>query len=130
MGSRETAASPVEQRPEWQAWPPRGPRWAYVLAGAAILVALFVLSLVIPSGGTLSSAGTARLIDQSYEVSGTTCQAAPQGRYLCTLKGTKCHGTMLIALTSRNDFTIVSATPENLTSARCGQSEAAAAEHE
>jgi hypothetical protein len=129
MGAPDTAASPAGQHSQWQAWPPRGPRWAYVLAGAAVLAALFALSL-IPSGGTLSSTGTAQLIDQSYEVSGTVCQAAPHGRYLCTLKGTKCHGTMLVALTGHNDFTIVSATPENLTSARCGQSEEAAAEHE
>jgi len=107
-------------------WPPPGPRWAYALALAA-LVAVVLLATLSSTGG-VSPARTAQLIDSNYAISGTVCTTAAHGRQLCRLDAPSCHGTLLVAPTSQSTFTIVAASPEDLTATQCGQTESAAAE--
>src|SRR5664280_3164347 len=93
-------------------WPPPGPRWAYLLALAAIIALLLIGSLTSP--GAVSTTRTAQLIDSNYGISGTVCTSAPHGRQLCRLSAPACHGTLLVAPTSQSTFTIVTADPEDL----------------
>ena len=95
-----------------------------------MLAAALVLLSIAPSGSTVSTGRAAQLIDQTYNVSGTTCAHAADGRDLCTLSGPDCHGTLLIAATSTSTITIVDSTPANLTSEHCGKIEGANAEKE
>ena len=91
-------------------WPPRGPRWAYILGAVAVAAALVLLSIA-PSGSSISTARAARLIDETYNVSGTTCRPASNGRDLCVLSAPDCHGTLLIAATSTSTITIIDSSP-------------------
>ena len=109
-------------------WPPPGPRWAYALALAAFLAIVLIATLT--SAGAVSTARTAELIDSNYGITGTVCTTASHGRQLCRLSAPACHGTLLVAPTSQSTFTIVSANPEDLTSAQCGHLEGAAVERE
>jgi hypothetical protein len=109
-------------------WPPPGPRWAYALGIAALVAVVLIATLTSP--GAVSPARTAQLIDSNYSISGTVCTTASHGRQLCRLDSPSCHGTLLVAPTSQGTFTIVTANPEDLTSAQCGHTEGAAAEKE
>ncbi len=100
------------------------------MAGILAVAAALVLLSISPAGSTISTERAAQLIDQTYNVGGTTCTSAPHGRYRCLLNSKGCHGELLIAATSTSTITIVDSNPANLTSEHCGEIEGAAAEKE
>ncbi len=63
------------------------------------------------------------LINASYQTSGTRCLPTTHGRDICRLVSEKCRGTLVVASSSGSDFTIVSASPEQLDSAACDRGE-------
>jgi hypothetical protein len=63
------------------------------------------------------------LINASYQTSGTSCRATAHGRDICQLVSEKCRGTLVVASVNTRNFTIVSASPEQLDSAACDRGE-------
>jgi hypothetical protein len=88
----------------------------------AVAIAV-VLATVVPSGGGVSPTRMQELINASYQTSGTRCRPTAHGRDICRLVSEKCRGTLVVASVNASNFTIVSASPEQLDSSTCDRGE-------
>jgi hypothetical protein len=70
------------------------------------------------------------LINASYQTSGTRCLPTAHGRDICRLVAEKCRGTLVVASLGGSNFTIVSASPEQLDSSACNRGEDVEGEQE